>query len=212
MENLIIIGAGGLALEILDLIDAINLEKFTFNVLGLLDDHKKGTILEKYDILGFTSEYLNYLNSSMVIAISNPEIRKSLATKLAETKIKTPNLIHPSAEISKYAKISEDSGIIINYATQISAKVEIKNFVIIDSFSYVGHETILNSFVTIYPGSKISGKNIIHDSTEIGLGSNIIQGLIIGSSTLIGAGSTVVHDIPSNVIALGVPCKPIKER
>ena len=66
--------------------------------------------------------------------------------------------------------------------------------------------------MTIYPGVYISGKNVINERTEIGLGSRIIQGLSVGSDTIIGAGSTIINDIGDNVVAVGTPCKPIKDR
>ena len=35
-------------------------------------------------------------------------------------------------------------------------------------------------------------------------------GVTIGDNTTIGAGSVVVKDIPSNVVAVGNPCKVIR--
>jgi len=212
MENLIIIGAGGFALEVIDLIETINTDKETYKIIGLLDDQKNDFILKNYNIIGKVSDYEKFSQHSFVIAIANPKIREPIYYELKRNDIRTPNLIHPKTEMSKYIKLQDDSAIIINYSTQISAEVEIEKAVIIDSKSYIGHETILKSFVTIYPGVNISGKNIINEKSEIGLGTNIIQGLSIGSNSFIGAGSTVINDIKDNVVAVGTPCKPIKER
>ena len=52
---------------------------------------------------------------------------------------------------------------------------------------------------------------IIGDYVWIGGGSVILPGVHIGDNVVIGAGSVVTHDIPSNVIAYGNPCKVIKE-
>jgi sugar O-acyltransferase (sialic acid O-acetyltransferase NeuD family) len=212
MENLVIIGAGGFALEVIDLIESINSTKEKYKIIGLLDDQKKDFMLETYNIIGKASDYKKFLQYSFVIAIANPKVRESIYTELKLNDIRMPNLIHPKTEISRYTTLKDDSAIIINYATQISAEVKIGNAVIIDSKSYIGHEIILKSFVTIYPGVNISGNNLINEKTEIGLGSNIIQGLSIGSNSLIGAGSTVINDIKDNVVAVGTPCKPIKDR
>lgn len=38
-----------------------------------------------------------------------------------------------------------------------------------------------------------------------------MQGVTIGDNTIIGTGSIVTKDIPSNVIAVGNPCKVIRE-
>ena len=48
---------------------------------------------------------------------------------------------------------------------------------------------------------------------NVWIGGNVIvlPGVIIGDNVTIGAGSVVTKDIPSNVVAVGNPCKPIKE-
>ena len=212
MKKLIIIGAGGFALEVIDLIESINSIKEKYTIIGLLDDKKKDFILKSYNIIGKVSDYKKFSQHLFVIAIANPEIRQSIYSELVNNKITLPNLIHPNTEISNHAIYDDNSAIIINYATQISAKAKIGRAVIIDSKSYIGHETELRSFVTIYPGVYISGKNIIYEKAEIGLGSRIIQGLSVGSNTIIGAGSTVISNIDVNVVAVGNPCKPIKDR
>lgn len=45
----------------------------------------------------------------------------------------------------------------------------------------------------------------------IGAGTVILPGVTIGENTVIGAGSVVSKDIPANVVALGVPCKVLRE-
>ena len=212
MENIIIIGAGGFALEIIDLIESINSNGKTYNIIGLLDDQKIDFKLKAYNIIGEVSDYKKFSQHSFVVAIANPKIRESIYNDLKLYGVKTPNLIHPTTEISKYSTITEESGIIINFSSQISAGAIIEKAVIVDSKSYIGHGTTLKSFVTIYPGVNVSGSNIINEKVEVGLGSNIIQGLCIGSNTLIGAGSTVINSIKENVVAIGTPCKPIKDR
>ncbi len=45
----------------------------------------------------------------------------------------------------------------------------------------------------------------------IGAGAVILPGVTIGDNTVIGAGSVVTKDIPSNVVAIGNPCKVLRE-
>lgn len=48
---------------------------------------------------------------------------------------------------------------------------------------------------------------------NVWIGGNVIvlPGVTIGDNVTIGAGSVVTKDIPSNVVAVGTPCKVIKE-
>ena len=45
----------------------------------------------------------------------------------------------------------------------------------------------------------------------LGAGVIVLPGITIGDNTVIGAGSVVTKDVPANVIAVGNPCKVIRE-
>jgi len=50
----------------------------------------------------------------------------------------------------------------------------------------------------------------IGDNVWIGGSVTILAGVTIGDNVTIGAGSVVTRDIPSGVVAVGNPCRPIK--
>lgn len=45
----------------------------------------------------------------------------------------------------------------------------------------------------------------------LGAGVIVLPGVTIGDNTVIGAGSVVVRDIPANVVAVGSPCRVLRE-
>lgn len=51
----------------------------------------------------------------------------------------------------------------------------------------------------------------IGENVWIGAGAVILPGVTIGKNSVIGAGSVVNRDIPENVVALGVPCRVLRE-
>lgn len=51
----------------------------------------------------------------------------------------------------------------------------------------------------------------IGNNVWIGAGAVILPGVKIGDNTVIGAGSVVTKDIPSNVVAVGNPCRVLRE-
>lgn len=51
----------------------------------------------------------------------------------------------------------------------------------------------------------------IGDNVWIGAGAVIMPGVTIGDNTVIGAGSVVTKDIPANVVAVGNPCRVLRE-
>lgn len=51
----------------------------------------------------------------------------------------------------------------------------------------------------------------IEDNCWIGAGVTICPGVTIGENSVIGAGSVVIHDIPANSIAVGNPCRVVRQ-
>lgn len=60
-------------------------------------------------------------------------------------------------------------------------------------------------------GIEIAKPITVGNNVWIGAGSTILAGVEIGDNTVIGAGSVVTKSIPSNVVAVGVPCKVLRE-
>lgn len=51
----------------------------------------------------------------------------------------------------------------------------------------------------------------VGNNVWFGAGVQVVPGVTIGDNVVIGAGSIVVKDIPSNCVAVGNPCKVIRE-
>ncbi|MBQ8278509.1 MAG: sugar O-acetyltransferase [Roseburia sp.] len=53
----------------------------------------------------------------------------------------------------------------------------------------------------------------VHIGNNVWIGANtaIVPGVTIGDNSVIGAGSVVTKDIPANVVAVGCPCKVLRE-
>lgn len=87
----------------------------------------------------------------------------------------------------------------------------------------IGSHTLIGPNVGLYPVNhsidaeeRINGGCIgkpINIGKNVWLGGDVkvLAGVSIGDNTIIGTGSIVTHDIPSNVIAVGNPCKVIRE-
>lgn len=96
-----------------------------------------------------------------------------------------------------------------------------------DTHIYIGSHTIIGPGVIIatagHPVLPILREQEYQYNAPIHIGSNcwlgagviVLPGVTIGDNTVIGAGSVVTKDIPSDVVAVGAPCRvmrPIGER
>lgn len=59
-------------------------------------------------------------------------------------------------------------------------------------------------------GLEYSGPVRIGDNCWLGGHVSVLANVRIGDNSVIGAGSVVTRDIPPNVVAAGVPCRPIR--
>jgi len=73
---------------------------------------------------------------------------------------------------------------------------------------YAAHHPIIAS--ERIKGPELASPITIGNNVWIGGGTIICAGVTIGDNTTIGAGSIVVKNIPANVVAVGNPCKVIK--
>lgn len=73
---------------------------------------------------------------------------------------------------------------------------------------YAAHHPVIAS--ERIKGPELASPITIGNNVWIGGGSIILAGVTIGDNTTIGAGSVVTKDIPANVLAVGNPCKPIR--
>jgi len=211
MKKLVIIGAGGFGREVKTLIDSINNQSPTYHFLGFFDDgFEKGEIVNGYPVLGgiYDINSINY-ECSVVIAIGDPQTKKSLFDKIVNTNVNFPNIIHPNVLISNdFVEIG--IGNIICASCIITCNIIVKDFVILNLFCTVGHDTIISSFSSFMPSVNISGEVLINEKVYVGTGAKIINQLEIGANTIVGAGAVVSKSLPENCTAVGIPAKPIK--
>ena len=92
-----------------------------------------------------------------------------------------------------------------------------------DAVIYIGDKVMFGPNVTIatanHPiNSKLREKAYqynreVHIGNNVWIGANtvVVPGVTIGDNSVIGAGSVVTKDIPANVVAVGNPCKVLRQ-
>lgn len=209
MKDIIIVGSGGFAREVVWLLEEKNLIEPEWNILGYVSNEKTA-LMGKYPILGDDEWLLHYANEACIACcIGNGSIRKTIIDKLAnKTNFSYPNIIANGVTMSESVRLGK--GCIICTASVLTVDINIGDFFICNLDCTIGHDVNINNYVTLNPSVNISGNVTIGDETTIGTGCNIIQGISIGTHTTLGAGAVAVTNLPSDCTAVGVPAKIIK--
>ena len=203
-KNVVIIGAGGHAKVIADIID-----KSKDIVIGFLDDNKtKGDIIvkeEQYKVIGRIDDcrkiQLESPEIEFVIAIGNNKVRKQIAERYENLKFYTA--IHPSSQIALDVEIGEGTVVMAN--TSINTSVKIGKHCIINTGTIIEHDNILKDYVHISPNATLCGTVEIGGLTHVGAGATIRNNIKICDNCVVGAGSVVVKDIKQYGTYIGVP-------
>lgn len=208
MKDIVIIGSGGFGREVQWMIEDINRVSLQWNFLGFVDDLNIGQLVNGSKVLG-NIDWLKEQELYAVCAIADPSTRKRVINKLKQSSITFPVLLHPSVIASSLIEIGE--GTIVCAGSILTVDIKIGKHVIVNLDSTVGHDASIGDYCTILPSVNISGHVVLEERVSVGTGSQIIQGIKVDRNVIIGAGAVVVKDIPSNVVAVGSPAKPIKE-
>lgn len=205
MKNIILIGAGGHASVIIDILEAMIKQGNQIKIYGLLDDNNDKSEFMGYKILDKVKNANLYASeeTEFVIAIGSNTIRKNIAMKFKNLKYFIP--IHPTAIISNRVDINE--GTVIMPRAIINPNTKIGRHSIINSGSIIEHDSKIESFTHISPGATLCGGVKVGEESHIGANSTVIQYKSIGANTIVGAGSTVISDIDSDVVVVGSPAK-----
>ena len=174
--------------------------------------------------------------AGMVYDAATPELIAELQNTreiLYEFNMLRPSETQRMKEILKdlFGKVGDDNFLInqpfrCDYGKQISIGRRFFanfNFTILDEAPVsIGDDCFIGPNVSIYTACHSTdpverntrqewAKPVtIGNNVWIGGSVTILPGITIGDNVTIGAGSVVTHDIPSNTVAVGNPCKVVK--
>ncbi len=199
MKNVIIIGTGGHAKVVADIVRLNN-----DNIIGFLTNDTTLTSFLDKPVLGLDTEYKKFKNAHFIIAIGSSSARKSISNSMTDVKWYTA--IHPKATISKTDTIIGE-GTVISANAVINSCSKIGEHCIINTNCSVEHDNVIKSFSHISVGTMLGGNVTVGMETWVGIGATVKNGVTICDNCLIGAGAVVVKDIDSPGTYIGVPAK-----
>ena len=202
-----VIGAGGLAKDVMHICCALNIEH---EIKAFLEENcaRVGAMLLEKPIRDIS--VLNGLDRGsvkLICAIGTP-LRKRLIEKTIDLGFEYESIIHPNVARTRWIAIGR--GVVICPGAVLAPDVAIGQFAVINPGCTVGHDAFIGEYTTLSPGSNISGHVKIGSGCFIGTNAAIIEKVAIGDNTCIGAGAVVTNDIPANVLAAGIPAKPVR--
>jgi sugar O-acyltransferase (sialic acid O-acetyltransferase NeuD family) len=209
---LLLVGAGGLAREVLA---AVRLQPSEWKPIGALDDDpsKHGADLDGVPVLG-GSELIGELTDAAVIAcVANahrPAGRLSFVRRLNLPDDRWATVVHPTASVPQGSSLGPGTlllaGVVITTPLRIGAHVVAMPHVLIT------HDDKISDGVTFAGRVSLGGAVTVGECAYFGQGSLVREMLFIGAGAVIGMGSAVLHDVPAGEVWADVPARRIRNR
>ena len=189
-QNIILIGAGGHCVSVIDVIE----QEKKYNILGILDSKTNEDSLLGYPILGGDDLIPNLVNENTFFLITvgqikSHTIRQNIADKLKINNAKLAKVVSPLSYVSKHASVQEGT-IIMNGAT-VNAKAEIGKHCIINTKSNIEHGVMISDFCHISTCAVVNGDSVIGKGTFIGSNATVSNGIRIKKNSIISAGKFI---------------------
>jgi sugar O-acyltransferase (sialic acid O-acetyltransferase NeuD family) len=211
MIDLVILGAGGTGLDVLDCVEAINAVGPRYRCLGFLDDdsRKQTSGFGGLPVLGPLSSAAAWRSARFVNALGGPGSFTRRPTITRGTTVSDEHfetLVHPSASISSRARLG--SGVLVYPNVTIGPNVHIGNHVHVLASVVVNHDAHIGDWTIIASGVSVSGRVRIGSCCYIGTGAVLKEDLVVGDGALIGMGAVVIRDVTSSSTIVGNPAQP----
>lgn len=206
MKDIVLIGASGVAHQIIDTIYDINKVNATWNLRGIIDDDPEKTGLSFYgntQVIGTTVAIkdLDLSHTWFLVTFSSPQCflrRESYVWSLLTTypNIQFASIIHPSVYVSRTAKVGK--GVFLGVGTCVDAHPSVGDHVIalfnsvISRFVTIGNYTFISSCVNI------TGNQNIGENAYLGVNTTIYAH--IGNKVLLSAATIVKQSVPDKSI------------
>ncbi|MFZ1527351.1 MAG: NeuD/PglB/VioB family sugar acetyltransferase [Ferruginibacter sp.] len=209
---MVIAGARGHALEILDIVLAVlpKGEIVFFDPVTTIHDIEA---ISHYPVLK-TWEQLRVKfeqDPGFILGMGDSFIRKKMAEECIRLGGKLQSAISASAYISNI-DVNLGAGLNIMHRVVIQPAVKIGEGTLINAGAFIHHETAIGKYCQICPGVFLTGATSVGDYSMIGTGAVVLPKVKIGNNVVVAAGSIVTHDIPDSVMVAGSPAVIKKER
>ncbi|MCA9330946.1 acetyltransferase [Candidatus Saccharibacteria bacterium] len=209
--RLLIIGAGGHAQVVADILLLQQKAGLDIDPIGYLDDDPK--LIDQFrlglPILAPVNQIASYKDCAIIVGIGDNYVRRALYNLLMRDEVRAFVAAHPAATVASDVSIGEGTviaaGVVVNTGSVIGQNV------ILNTACTIDHHNVISDHVHIAPGVNLGGGVQIGEASLIGVGATIMPQRCVGSNAIVGAGSVVVKNVADGTIVAGVPARMIGE-
>lgn len=208
-----IVGAGGHAREVAELVRAMHDDRASFEILGMLSERpaEDGTVVAGIPVTDLATTIATIPQGHLVtIAVGDPAVRRRLASMLDRYGLASPVLVHPTAWVARTARLGP--GTQVGAGAIVNADVVTGRRVIVNQAAAISHDCVLDDYATLAPGVRLAGGVHVHEGANLFTSATVIPRVHVGAWSTVGAGAVVTRDVPDHATVVGVPARALSQR
>jgi sugar O-acyltransferase (sialic acid O-acetyltransferase NeuD family) len=207
---LLLVGAGGLARETLELVRAVNRERVVWHVVGLLDDDPRlhGTRVHDVEVIGPSDAVHDHPDALVCACVASPGNalgRLELVARLRVPAERYATLVHPAAIVPGSATVGPGS--LLHATTVLTADVALGAHAVVMPAVVLTHDDRVGDGVTFGAGARVAGGVTIEDGVYVGAGALLHEHITVGRGAVLGMGAVVTRPVPAGEVWAGVPAR-----
>lgn len=207
-KSLILVGASGLAREVMVAVAAVG----EYDIEGIVDDDTAvvGTTVGRAPVIGPMHRVLEHPRAEVLICVGSGRSRDVLVRRLAEIGVgeeRFGTIIHPGASVPSNCVIG--GGSVLLAGVVLTTDVTVGRHVVAMPSVVLTHDSVVGDFATLCAGVVLGGGVRIGERAYLGMNSSVRQNLQVGRDSTLGMGSALIHDLPERETWAGVPARSI---
>lgn len=211
MADLLLIGASGLAREVLAVLAGAHDQRD----VAVLDDRAqlRNTAVGGARVLGTIDEIGNHPGTEIVICVGRGTRRETIAARLTlqgVTEDRYVSVVHPGVDIPAGCVVG--AGSILLAGVVLTAMVEVGRHVVVMPHVTLTHDNVVADFATLCAGVTLGGSVRVGRGAYLGMNASVRENVRVGAATVLGMGSVLLADLPDGETWAGLPARSLGRR
>ena len=206
VEELILIGASGLAREVIGSLGHSRAQR----VIGVLDDDPlaRAETCGGIPVMGDLLELHRFPRAHILVCVGSGAARERIVARLDLPTERYATVVDPSVRNPADCPVGVGSILLANVT--ITADATVGRHVVMMPSVTVTHDDSVDDFATLAAGVSLGGTVTVGRAAYLGMNSSVHPGVAIGIYSTLGMGAVLLRDLPDRETWAGVPASPLR--